>query len=88
MSRTTHGNDVSVAYLRVELGSYQMGGGVFSVFNKYVALMRDDKGAGLVEWGLLVVLVAVVAMVAVTASGEALSDTYSEISSTLAEAGS
>jgi Flp pilus assembly pilin Flp len=57
-------------------------------WNRFVEALRRDDGAALVEWGLLVVLIAVVALVAVSASGAAVSETYSEISSNLVTAGS
>ena len=44
-------------------------------------LLSSERGAALAEWGLLVVLVAIVAMLAVTASGAEVSEMYSEISS-------
>ena len=44
-----------------------------------------DRGAALAEWGLLVVLIAIVALVAVTIAGSELSGTYSEIASALSE---
>ena len=50
--------------------------------------LQDERGAALAEWGLLVVLIAVVAFVAVSAAGAELSETYSEISSDLVNAGS
>ena len=49
--------------------------------------LQDEKGAALTEWGLLVILIAVVAFVAVSAAGAELSETYSEISSDLVNAG-
>lgn len=48
----------------------------------------DDRGASMVEYGLLAVLIAIVALVAVQLAGTELSSTYSEIGSGLAEAGS
>ena len=50
-------------------------------------LMGDERGAALVEWGMLVVFIAIVALVAVTAGGNEMSESYSEISSALTEAG-
>jgi Flp pilus assembly pilin Flp len=41
----------------------------------------------MVEWGMLVVFIAIVALIAVTAGGNELSETYSEISSSLVNAG-
>jgi Flp pilus assembly pilin Flp len=42
----------------------------------------------MVEYSLLVLLIAIVALVAVAFAGTELSDTYSEISSNLVDAGS
>ena len=43
----------------------------------------SERGAALAEWGLLVVLVAVVAILAVTLAGEEVSSLYSEIASSI-----
>ncbi len=43
--------------------------------------LNDDRGASMVEYALLVVLIAIVALVAVTLAGTELSETYSEIAS-------
>jgi pilus assembly protein Flp/PilA len=48
----------------------------------------DERGASMVEYGLLVLLIAMVALLAVTLAGTELSQTYSEIGSNLADAGS
>jgi Flp pilus assembly pilin Flp len=45
----------------------------------------DDKGASMVEYALLVILIAIVALVAVALAGEELSETYSEIASSVAQ---
>lgn len=50
-------------------------------------MLNNEKGASMVEYSLLVVLIAIVAFVAVELAGGALSETYSEISSDLANAG-
>lgn len=47
----------------------------------------EDRGASMAEYGLLVVLIAIVALVAVELAGTELSSTYSEIGSSLVEAG-
>ena len=44
---------------------------------------QDERAAGLVEWGLLVVLIAVVALVAVQFAGSENSDMWSEIASSM-----
>ena len=43
----------------------------------------SERGAALVEWGLMVVLVAVVAILAVTLAGEEVSSLYSDIASSI-----
>jgi len=54
---------------------------------RLVTLMNSEKGASMVEYSLLVVLIAIVAFVAVELAGSALSETYSEIGSDLVNAG-
>jgi pilus assembly protein Flp/PilA len=57
----------------------------------YARLMRilsKEKGASLVEYSLLVLLIAIAALTAVALFGDELSGTYSEISSNLVDAGS
>jgi Flp pilus assembly pilin Flp len=50
-------------------------------------LYKDkDKGAAMVEYALLVVLIAIIALVAVRFAGRETSTLYSEISSDLAGA--
>ncbi len=46
-----------------------------------------DRGASMVEYGLLAVLIAIVALVAVQLAGVELSTTYSEIASDVGNAG-
>ncbi|MFP3881041.1 MAG: Flp family type IVb pilin [Actinomycetota bacterium] len=53
----------------------------------YQKLRFDDRGASMAEYGLLAVLIAIVALVAVELAGTELSSTYSEIGSGLVEAG-
>ena len=60
---------------------------MFTVLSMVRARVQDDRGAALVEWGLLVVLIAVVALVAVQAAGNTVSETYSEIASEVVNAG-
>jgi Flp pilus assembly pilin Flp len=50
--------------------------------------LNTEKGASMVEYALLVVLIAIIAFVAVQLAGNALSETYSEIGSNLIKAGS
>jgi len=54
-----------------------------SVKNLLSRIFDEDAGASLVEYSLLVALIAVVALVAVASFGGALSSEYSEISATM-----
>ena len=42
-----------------------------------------DEGASIVEYSLLVALIAVVAIIAIATLGDSLSETYSEIAETI-----
>jgi Flp pilus assembly pilin Flp len=57
------------------------------VRRRLMTFMRDERGAALVEWAMLVVFIAIVALLAVTAGGNEMSESYSEITSALTEAG-
>ncbi|MFQ5968395.1 MAG: Flp family type IVb pilin [Acidimicrobiia bacterium] len=46
--------------------------------------LREETGATMVEYALLVVLIAIVALVAVSFAGEQVSNTFSEIGDELA----
>ena len=48
---------------------------------------KHERGASMVEYALLVMMIAMVALAAVAIMGSELSGTYSEISSGLVEAG-
>jgi Flp pilus assembly pilin Flp len=45
--------------------------------------LQSERAAGLVEWGLLVVLIAVVALVAVQFAGDQNSTMWSEVASSM-----
>ncbi len=49
-----------------------------------MATFKSDVGASMVEYALLVVLIAIVAITAVTLAGEEVSNTFSDIGSELA----
>lgn len=53
------------------------------LFNK---VFYSDRGASMVEYALLVVLIALAALVATRIFGQNLGDTYSGISSSLVDA--
>lgn len=54
------------------------------MFWKYLTISDDETGASMVEYALLVVMIAIVALVAVQITGSELSETYSEIASGVA----
>ena len=58
-----------------------------AVTRLFAYLYSHDKGASMVEYSLLVLLIAIVAFVGVALAGNQLSETYSEISSDLVNAG-
>jgi pilus assembly protein Flp/PilA len=51
-----------------------------SVTSAFLAMLKDDEGATLVEYGLVVSLIAVAAIVAIGALGQKVSDTFTAIS--------
>ena len=60
---------------------------MLALWTKIVDWARDDeKGASMVEYALLVVLIAIIAIVAVSIAGENVSEAFSNIASGLAQA--
>jgi pilus assembly protein Flp/PilA len=57
-----------------------------SVLNFVKSFVRDNEGQDLLEYALLVALIAPVAIVAVTAAGTAVSDIFTNIAGKLAAA--
>jgi pilus assembly protein Flp/PilA len=56
---------------------------MLALWTKMTSWMQEDKGASMVEYALLVVLIAIVALVAVQIAGTEVSETFSEIASGL-----
>ncbi len=56
---------------------------MLALWTKVTSWMQTDKGASMVEYALLVVLIAIVALVAVSIAGEEVSETFSEVASGL-----
>ena len=50
---------------------------------KATTWMKDEKGASMVEYALLVVLIAIIALVAVRIAGQEVSSTFSDVASNL-----
>lgn len=49
------------------------------MINKLIAMIRDEEGATMVEYGLLVALIALVAIVGVTLLGTNLSGLFTTV---------
>ena len=56
---------------------------MLALWTKVTSWMESDKGASMVEYALLVVLIAIVALIAVSFAGDQVSETLSEIGSGL-----
>jgi Flp pilus assembly pilin Flp len=56
---------------------------MLALWTKVTTWMKDEKGASMVEYALLVVLIAIIALVAVSLAGREVSETFSAIASGL-----
>ena len=56
---------------------------MLALWTKVTTWLKEEKGASMVEYALLVVLIAIIALVAVALAGSAVSETFSEIGSAL-----
>jgi pilus assembly protein Flp/PilA len=56
---------------------------MLALWTKVTTWLKDEKGASMVEYALLVVLIAIVALIAVSLAGTEVSETFSEIGSAL-----
>ncbi|MFP3881040.1 MAG: Flp family type IVb pilin [Actinomycetota bacterium] len=56
---------------------------MLALWTKVKTWMDNEKGASMVEYALLVVLIAIIALVAVALAGEEVSGTFSDIASGL-----
>ncbi len=59
---------------------------MLALWTKVTSWLTDEKGASMVEYALLVVLIAIVALVAISIAGEEVSETFSDIASGLSSA--
>ncbi len=53
------------------------------MFNNLITMLRDEEGATMVEYGLLVALVAMVALVGVTLLGNNLKALFNTVAGTI-----
>ena len=56
---------------------------MFELWTKLTAWAKDEKGASMVEYALLVVLIAIIAIVAISIAGKQVSTAFSTIANTL-----
>ena len=56
---------------------------MLALWTKLVSRFQEDKGASMVEYALLVVLIAIIALVAVRLAGEQVSNAFSTIADSL-----
>ena len=56
---------------------------MLSLWTKLTTWVKEDKGASMVEYALLVVLIAIIAIVAVSIAGRQVSTAFSTIANTL-----
>ena len=56
---------------------------MLALWTKVTTWLKEDRGASMVEYALLVVLIAIVALIAVQLAGTEVSSTFSEIASGL-----
>jgi pilus assembly protein Flp/PilA len=59
---------------------------VINLINRMRALVRDDSGQDLLEYALLVALIALVAVAAVTTSGQAVNTIFTNVATRLQQA--
>ena len=55
------------------------------MYTRLLSALNSERGASMVEYALLVVLIAIVALLAVVLAGEQVSTTYSEIASAVTQ---
>ncbi len=59
---------------------------MLALWTKVMSRFQDEKGASMVEYALLVVLIAIVAIVAIRLAGQEVSSTFSQIADALSGA--
>jgi pilus assembly protein Flp/PilA len=59
---------------------------MLALWTKVTSWIQEEKGASMVEYALLVVLIAIIALVAIRLAGNEVSATFDEIASELQSA--
>jgi Flp pilus assembly pilin Flp len=60
-----------------------MGGIVSRLWTRLIRQITEERGASMVEYALLVVLIAIIALLAIRLAGNQVSEAFSEIGSGL-----
>lgn len=60
-----------------------MGGIVIRLWTRLMGRLGEDRGASMVEYALLIVLIAIVALLAIRLAGNQVSEAFSEVGSGL-----
>ena len=56
---------------------------MLALWTKVTSWIQEEKGASMVEYALLVVLIAIIALVAISLAGNEVSETFSTIANSL-----
>jgi len=56
---------------------------MLALWTKVTSWIQEEKGASMVEYALLVVLIAIIALVAISLAGNEVSNTFSTIANSL-----
>jgi pilus assembly protein Flp/PilA len=59
---------------------------VLALWTKLTTWVKADRGASMVEYALLVVLIAIIALIAISLAGQNVSKAFSTVASSLAAA--
>ncbi len=56
---------------------------MLALWTKVTSWMQEEKGASMVEYALLVVLIAIIALVAIRLAGQQVSETFGDVATSL-----
>jgi pilus assembly protein Flp/PilA len=56
---------------------------MFALWTRVIAWTKDEEGASMVEYALLVVLIAIIALVAISIAGQNVSKAFSTVAGSL-----
>lgn len=59
---------------------------MLALWTKVTSWMQEEKGASMVEYALLVVLIAIIALVAIQLAGREVSETFGDVATSLQSA--